>query len=586
MSRREESSGPTPCGESLESLQPNVPADRRSIDQRNVEEVNHHVHQMKTVYEEGMQTLIWLGPDPDGQAAVAFPAIQRLAFAILRKSDTPYRELSLCSDFVELLGPASQLYETSRFSDEEWDAIGALLSNRWFTRVWVIQEFNSNLARTAWGEREIDSLLVTLVASYIWYDARRTNYLWARTGLIVAYAAQMGTWYFRSPGNDYHRTLISLNAATTYHAVEPKDRIYARLGSLPFLKEHIKPDYSLSTADVLFTTAEVFVKHGKGLEMLCFVHHVHGSREDGCSCLEDDKDSDWETGLRKRSWVPRWDCPNRANLIIILRNHVDFNASLRRYSSDPFFREISLNQELLVDALIVDGVTSAETLDLQATGLSFHTYGEDTDTYGPHYLSRWYDLLKRGHGMQTDKEVFDAYERTLSGGYQYGERISKQVGRGHDQGSLALYLVDLLRTVEGGPDDTIASFRRRFDQKWVHPDGIKVPHPANTNNFQPLSFIQCIESTQKWRKFIRTERGCIGTAPGKTEPGDKVAVVLGCPVPIILRQRGDGTYFMVGESFVDGMMFGEVVRDFNAGKLPSVKKKRDYDCVVVICYNL
>lgn len=57
----------------------------------------------------------------------------------------------------------------------------------------------------------------------------------------------------------------------------------------------------------------------------------------------------------------------------------------------------------------------------------------------------------------------------------------------------------------------------------------------------------------------------IGLAPKSTKVGDIVCILLGCTVPVILKQVQDGRvsdlYELVGESYVHGMMDGEAVED-------------------------
>jgi hypothetical protein len=59
------------------------------------------------------------------------------------------------------------------------------------------------------------------------------------------------------------------------------------------------------------------------------------------------------------------------------------------------------------------------------------------------------------------------------------------------------------------------------------------------------------------KKFIKCDKGYIGIAPPLTQPGDQVCVLLGCKAPMILRPMEDGSFILVGESFVHGLSKGE-----------------------------
>ena len=51
-----------------------------------------------------------------------------------------------------------------------------------------------------------------------------------------------------------------------------------------------------------------------------------------------------------------------------------------------------------------------------------------------------------------------------------------------------------------------------------------------------------------------------GICPRNTSIKDKVCILFGCSVPVILHPLGKDTYELVGEAYVHGAMSGEVVR--------------------------
>jgi hypothetical protein len=68
------------------------------------------------------------------------------------------------------------------------------------------------------------------------------------------------------------------------------------------------------------------------------------------------------------------------------------------------------------------------------------------------------------------------------------------------------------------------------------------------------------------RKFFITE-GFFGVGPAATEIGDAVHILLGADVPFLLRQKNmcgrdelDGSWSLIGECYVQGLMVGEAVR--------------------------
>lgn len=58
-----------------------------------------------------------------------------------------------------------------------------------------------------------------------------------------------------------------------------------------------------------------------------------------------------------------------------------------------------------------------------------------------------------------------------------------------------------------------------------------------------------------------TRNGYLGMGPGHSQPGDKVFVFHGDTIPYVVRpvpEKGDGTYLLMGETYCDGIMDGEL----------------------------
>jgi hypothetical protein len=56
------------------------------------------------------------------------------------------------------------------------------------------------------------------------------------------------------------------------------------------------------------------------------------------------------------------------------------------------------------------------------------------------------------------------------------------------------------------------------------------------------------------------------------ERGDKVCILLGCQIPLILRRVGEH-YIYIGEAYVDGYMYGKGVEEMDKGRF----KVKDFD---------
>ena len=61
------------------------------------------------------------------------------------------------------------------------------------------------------------------------------------------------------------------------------------------------------------------------------------------------------------------------------------------------------------------------------------------------------------------------------------------------------------------------------------------------------------------RTLIYSQGGYIGLAPSSTLPEDKICILYGCHVPVILRPQADGSYTLIGDTYIHALMDGEAV---------------------------
>ncbi|KAN0117324.1 hypothetical protein V8E51_003301 [Hyaloscypha variabilis] len=62
-------------------------------------------------------------------------------------------------------------------------------------------------------------------------------------------------------------------------------------------------------------------------------------------------------------------------------------------------------------------------------------------------------------------------------------------------------------------------------------------------------------------RFMTTKKGYFGWAHPRAEQGDQIFLLPGCSVPVVLRTKVEGGYTMVGDAYVQGIMFGELMGD-------------------------
>jgi hypothetical protein len=56
-------------------------------------------------------------------------------------------------------------------------------------------------------------------------------------------------------------------------------------------------------------------------------------------------------------------------------------------------------------------------------------------------------------------------------------------------------------------------------------------------------------------------------APCRVRKGDQICVLLGCSIPLILRQRKDeSSHEVIGECYLHGFMNGEALEELDSGE--------------------
>ncbi|EXA46594.1 hypothetical protein FOQG_10985 [Fusarium oxysporum f. sp. raphani 54005] len=104
---------------------------------------------------------------------------------------------------------------------------------------------------------------------------------------------------------------------------------------------------------------------------------------------------------------------------------------------------------------------------------------------------------------------------------------------------------------------SITDFSSEVDLEWTSPVAKEL---ANTFS-QASQYASLLGRYAGQRRVFLTDEGHLGLALCSAFEPDSVWVVSSCPVPLVLRPRADGTYQLVGDSYVHGIMKGEAVKD-------------------------
>ncbi len=80
------------------------------------------------------------------------------------------------------------------------------------------------------------------------------------------------------------------------------------------------------------------------------------------------------------------------------------------------------------------------------------------------------------------------------------------------------------------------------------------------------SIFTVFDATLPHQCFFVSSKGYMGLGPRGTQIGDEICGLLGCNQPLLLRKVGDH-HLVVGQCYVYGMMYGEMIDEMEAGRL-------------------
>ena len=485
--------------------------DQLCIDQSNLEERSAQVQLMEKIYKHARKVLVWLGEaDSDSKAAI------KLAKSIL-DLDNISPDVVFDRRNLESLGLPG-------WKSKDWKALQKLLGRPWFQRMWVIQEvIVSSRAIVLCGQENIVWEEMVKVIRRVQFTGRAADSspIYGRHRLGgdgVTYIDSIRDQKLR----DIKSNLLYLLMHTRSRAAtDPRDKVFALLGLGHY---RIIPDYSKTEFEVYLELA---------------VYHVSQILPGGrWNYLKEGEKAGWLSDLLLcagfshiqrlqgplPSWVPDWK-------VGVDRQELGIGERLRksayRAGRDSLGTiKICHDTQLHLSGKHFDTVTMAGTVSLKLT---------DRMRVDKHHglISSWFaeSNLITNYCPQlypTREPINEVLKQTLIvNRTEQGDEATPQYAN-------SAYM-QLVRFIQGG---------------WACMD------------FQPFHerHYQALQGVAEGRVMILTRRGFLGLAPWGTMVGDSVCVLLGVPMPVILRP--DFSFFkFVGECYVHGIMKGEVMQD-------------------------
>ncbi|CAH0057758.1 unnamed protein product [Clonostachys solani] len=521
------------------------------INQENYEERSRQVGLMRDIFSRAERVHIWLGEGNDGADACLRIARNVYNYSLKdcpggRDCKCPGTRHSLAIKDVDTLAASERaqgrqntfhhmaeifkLFEPS-FSDDiaEWAGgskktnlstlMVALISNPWFSRVWVVQEVLLSQEAFVHSSNEMIPWVELRQTSEWLEDPDFTH--WHFDYHIKSQTAIPAIWKRLRANNELPDILDVFFDGHDLRASDPRDKIFALLvfgnetHDVQNLDKLIQPDYDKSIEQVFADFSRWWIREKRSLDILSAVHSQQGRtwRQTLCESGDDDQlpRPSWALGPTGRS---RW---SKASLCA----QFDFCSTGKR-EPDISLLETGDPLKLLLRGRRISRISSMGYIPIE----SMYPYGEDPEN--------------RSEASSIVGKIFDPCGFT---GFWGIEIIV------HDEN-------DRIRRAR-------VEYADHTNAHWDYCSRPMLPSFCPTEDggfcsYETDSLPTCME-----KSFFVTEDGMFGLCPWMAKEGDFIALLDGGKVPYLLRQVagpnvGKGEEFqLIGECYVEGVMHGE-----------------------------
>jgi hypothetical protein len=512
--------------------------DQICIDQGNKEEKAQQVPLMSQIYENAINTAIWLGDaDDDSDTALRLLEDARICLQFFTEKQFDPNE-------VARMG-------LPELDADGWEALWKLLSRRWFERLWIIQEVA--LSKDLWvvcGNSAIkwESLAAACISLA---DIGISQWLTDKysTGVVASdggddmckKAYHLETIRLRLRGQMQKPELLTLMVGSRRaQSMDARDKVYGMLGICdPRTRTGVRVDYSdkYHVAQLYQDVSEYHITED--------IPHNRTTLDGVLSPVDHDS-------VDLPSWVADWRRPRRTMAL---------GSSVYSYQADGRFTPRSL-----VDATVakIDSSNPAWK-GLQVAGLLFDTLEtlsgvfENPDispTAENKTLKMMLDFVVNLKDYPSPNTDFTAFWQTLVAGKD--ERRSLTCPDSFAE--IFSYILDETTGKKYSISGQAYTPRQKLPKGrgGLHEDKLRSRKPNSAGvTFQQVR--TAMINATKNRRLGATMNGYIGLFPEHSQTGDGIFVLSGCQAPFVLRTRGDKKFKLVGQCYVHGIMGGEAV---------------------------
>jgi hypothetical protein len=512
--------------------------DQLCINQYDQQERSQQVGMMARIYAEANKTILWLGEE-DETARQAFGLVHRfdsvgsdIALRDLLFSDEALTRDEAYDNFKAVF---RQTVDIPPGGDPSWKALLSFLHRPWFSRIWVFQEALLSSSRKRKGAKasfvcgslncEVFHLFLARRLLFIDWPVLEIPSGYHMIGYLMHYYACLELDSL--PPLSY--TLYEIG--DHLHCGNPRDRVYGFLGiQSPTNEVHIPIDYKKSVEDVYIDCARRIIDHDQGLRVLEFIKES-----------ESPKTLSPPPGLP--SWVPDWRMdastfPLEGMRLGVLGTGRFLACKHLRYTREQ--GEPMTATSLVVKGRIVDSVVDT----------SNHTFQIGNPKRIEQYCSVNFPVRNWLKALDGSIRMGVVPERSTE---DLKATIIRSIAAdGFNDNSHAT--LDVFE--EMSKEEALTLYNELEHLREVYENRSVVDGSSEELHKKLCWYTEVC----KGRKLAVLEKYYIALGPYQARKGDCICILHGSGVPWVLRpQTETGTYEVVGQCFVDGLMYGEAV---------------------------